>query len=97
MRARDPDVEGHVRCDGLNIGYQVFGDAAPALLLLPTWTIIHSRFWKLQVPYLARHFCVITFDRPGNGRSERESRCAATFRTSTGTWQQAIWRWSKAA
>jgi len=71
MRAREPDVEGHVQCDGVKIGYEVFGDTEPTLLLLPTWTIIHSRFWKLQVPYLARHFRVITFDRPGNGRSER--------------------------
>jgi pimeloyl-ACP methyl ester carboxylesterase len=71
VRARQPDAEGYVQCDGVKIGYEVFGDGAPTLLLLPTWTIIHSRFWKMQVPYLARHFRVITFDRPGNGRSER--------------------------
>jgi hypothetical protein len=47
-----------VQCDGVNIGYEVFGDATPTLLLLPAWTIIHSRFWKLQVPYLAHHFRV---------------------------------------
>ncbi len=59
-------------CDGVNIGYEVFGaDHEPTVLLLPTWTIIHSRFWKLQVPYLARHFRVVTFDGPGNGRSDR--------------------------
>jgi pimeloyl-ACP methyl ester carboxylesterase/predicted glycosyltransferase len=71
VRAREPDIDGHVQCDGVKIGYEVFGDSAPTLLLLPTWTIIHSRFWKLQVPYLAEHFRVITFDRPGNGRSDR--------------------------
>ena len=43
----------------------------PTILLLPTWTIIHSRFWKMQVPYLARHYRVITYDGPGNGRSDR--------------------------
>ena len=27
----------------------------PTVLLLPTWSIIHSRHWKMQIPYLARH------------------------------------------
>jgi pimeloyl-ACP methyl ester carboxylesterase/predicted glycosyltransferase len=71
VRAWQPDAEGYVQCNGVKIGYEVFGDGTPTLLLLPTWTIIHSRFWKLQVPYLAHHFRVITFDRPGNGRSDR--------------------------
>ncbi len=71
MRARDPDVEGTVDRDGVNLGYEVFGHGHPTVFLLPTWTIIHSRFWKLQVPYLARHYRVITYDGPGNGRSDR--------------------------
>ena len=71
MRARHPDSEGFVESGGLSIGYEVFGEGDVTLLLLPTWTIIHSRFWKLQVPYLARHFRVITYDGPGNGRSDR--------------------------
>ena len=41
------------------------------VLLLPTWSIVHSRFWKVQIPYLARHFRVVTFDGRGNGRSDR--------------------------
>jgi pimeloyl-ACP methyl ester carboxylesterase/predicted glycosyltransferase len=73
VRAREPDVAAHVECNGVKVGYEVFGDGAPTLLLVPAWTIIHSRFWKLQVPYLARHFRVITFDRPGNGRSDRSA------------------------
>ena len=71
MRARHPDSEGFVESDGLSIGYEVFGEGDVTLLLLPTWTIIHSRFWKLQVPYLARHSRVLTYDGPGNGRSDR--------------------------
>jgi pimeloyl-ACP methyl ester carboxylesterase len=71
MRARHPDVEGHVDCDGVSIGYEVFGHGEPAILFMPTWTIVHARIWKLQVPYLARHFRVVTFDGPGNGRSDR--------------------------
>ena len=39
VRARQPDVEGYVQCGGVKIGYEVFGDAAPTLLLLPAWTI----------------------------------------------------------
>ena len=45
--------------------------ASETILLLPPWAIVHSRFWKLQVPYLARHFRVVTFDPRGNGRSDR--------------------------
>ncbi len=33
------------------------------MLLLPTWSLVHSRMWKMQIPYLARHFRVVTFDR----------------------------------
>ncbi|MGH8196465.1 MAG: hypothetical protein ACREQ8_19045 [Woeseiaceae bacterium] len=53
MRARMPDIEGYIDHDRVKIGYEVFGDHAPTVLLLPTWTIVHSRFWKLQVPFLA--------------------------------------------
>ena len=73
MRALAPQVSGHVDCDGLEIGYEVFGDGDTTVLLMPTWTIIHSRFWKLQVPYLARFFRVITYDGPGNGRSPQST------------------------
>jgi pimeloyl-ACP methyl ester carboxylesterase len=71
MRARYPDTEGYIERDGVRIFYEVFGEGEPTILLLPTWSIIHSRFWKAQVPYLARHFRVITFDGRGNGRSDR--------------------------
>jgi pimeloyl-ACP methyl ester carboxylesterase/predicted glycosyltransferase len=71
MRARSPDVEGYVECDSTKIHYEVFGDGWPTILLLPTWTIIHKRFWKAQVPYLARHHRVVCYDGPGNGRSDR--------------------------
>jgi pimeloyl-ACP methyl ester carboxylesterase len=75
VRAREPDVVGSVVRDGVVLGFETHGDehagAAPAVLLLPTWTIIHARFWKFQVPYLARHHRVIVYDGPGNGTSDR--------------------------
>src|SRR3954464_9090511 len=71
MRARYPDAEGHVERDGVRIFYEVYGDGEPTLLLLPPWALVHSRFWKAQVPYLARHFRVVTFDPRGNGRTDR--------------------------
>lgn len=73
MRARYPDIQAHVERDGVSLGYEVFGDGEPTVLLMPTWTIIHSRFWKMQIPYLARHYRVVTYDGPGNGRSDRVS------------------------
>lgn len=75
MRARRPDVEGVLERDGVTLGYEVYGepsaDGVPTVVLMPTWTIIHARFWKLQIPYLARHFHVVVYDGPGNGRSDR--------------------------
>ncbi|MGZ8738201.1 MAG: alpha/beta fold hydrolase [Nocardioides sp.] len=44
---------------------------------MPTWSIIPSRFWKGQVPYLARHFRVVTFDGRGSGASSRPRGAAA--------------------
>ncbi len=70
-RARYPDAEGYVERDGVRVFYEVYGDGEPTVFLLPTWSIIHSRHWKLQIPYLARHFRVLTFDGRGNGRSDR--------------------------
>lgn len=73
MPARLPDHEAHVEHDGVKIGYRIYGNGAPTFLLLPTWTIVHTRFWKMQIPYLARHHRVVTFDAPGNGESERST------------------------
>jgi pimeloyl-ACP methyl ester carboxylesterase len=71
MRACQPSRDGYVERDGVKVHYEVFGAGEPTVLLLPTWSIIHSRHWKMQVPYLARHCRVLTFDPRGNGRSDR--------------------------
>jgi pimeloyl-ACP methyl ester carboxylesterase len=70
-RARYPDASGFVERDGTRVFYEVYGSGEPTVLLLPTWSIIHSRSWKLQIPDLARRFRVVTFDPRGNGRSDR--------------------------
>ncbi|MEA2310166.1 MAG: hypothetical protein QOE28_134, partial [Solirubrobacteraceae bacterium] len=76
MRAREPDHAGHVERDGVRIGYEVFGEGERTILLMPTWAIIPSGFWKGQVPQLARRHRVITFDARGSGRSDRPGDAA---------------------
>jgi pimeloyl-ACP methyl ester carboxylesterase len=76
-RARYPDEEGYVERDGVRVFYEVYGNGEPTVFLLPTWSIVHSRIWKAQIAYLARHFRVLTFDGRGNGRSDRPSETAA--------------------
>lgn len=71
MRARHPDADGFVDRAGVRLYYEVYGEGDPTLLLVPTWCIFHSRFWKMQIPYLSRHFRVVTYDARGNGRSSR--------------------------
>ena len=71
MRAREPDRAGYAVRSGVRLYYEVYGDGPTTLLLLPPWSIVHSRIWKLQVPYLARHTQVVVFDGRGNGRSDR--------------------------
>jgi pimeloyl-ACP methyl ester carboxylesterase/predicted glycosyltransferase len=71
MRARYPDRDGFAQRGDVKVFYEVFGNGDRTILLLPAWSIIHSRTWKMQVPYLARHYRVITFDGRGNGRSDR--------------------------
>ncbi len=71
MRARYPEVEGFVERDGVRVAYEVYGEGEPTILFVPTWHIVHSRLWKAQIPYFARHGRVVTFDPRGNGKSDR--------------------------
>ncbi len=76
-RARYPDVAARVEQGGVGLHYEVYGSGDPTVLLLPTWSVIHSRHWKAQIPYLSRHCRVVTFDPRGNGRSDRPQGAAA--------------------
>jgi pimeloyl-ACP methyl ester carboxylesterase len=70
-RARYPDVDGFVERAGQRLFYEVYGEGEETVFLIPTWSLVHSRHWKMQIPYLARHFRVLTMDGLGNGRSDR--------------------------
>ncbi|HET6561774.1 MAG TPA: alpha/beta fold hydrolase [Marmoricola sp.] len=76
-RARQPDDSGSAERDGVRLAYEVFGEGDTTVVLLPAWSIVHSRFWKAQVGYLARHHRVVTFDGRGSGRSSRPVGAAA--------------------
>jgi pimeloyl-ACP methyl ester carboxylesterase/predicted glycosyltransferase len=76
-RARYPDDEGYVERDGVKVFYEAYGDGEETIFFLPTWSIVHSRHWKAQIPYFARHYRVLTFDGRGNGKSDRPGEATA--------------------
>lgn len=71
MRAREPDRVGQVERDGVRVGYDVYGDGEPTVVLLTSWAIVHARQWKAQIPFLSRHYRVVTVEGRGNGRADR--------------------------
>jgi pimeloyl-ACP methyl ester carboxylesterase/predicted glycosyltransferase len=71
LRAREPDETGTVERNGVVVHWERYGEGEQTVLFLPTWSIVHSRHWKFQLPYFARHFRVLTFDGRGNGTSGR--------------------------
>ena len=77
MRARAPDGTGVIERDGVRVGYEIFGSGEPTILFFTSWAIVHMRQWKAQVPYLARHFRVVTVEGRGNGNADRPDFPAA--------------------
>jgi pimeloyl-ACP methyl ester carboxylesterase/predicted glycosyltransferase len=71
MRARYPDIEGFVERNEAKVFYEVYENEGPTILLAQSWQTGYSRMWKMQIPYLARHFRVVTYDPVGNGKSDR--------------------------
>lgn len=79
MRAMEPRATGAARNprDGVRSYFELFGPrrAETTVLALPTWSLVHSHCWKMQVPFLAHAGVqVITFDGRGNGRSDIPER-----------------------
>ncbi|MFT3663463.1 alpha/beta fold hydrolase [Piscinibacter sp.] len=72
-----PAHEGFVERGGVKLWYAVWGDGGPWLAFAPAFQIVHSQMLKSAVPYLSRHFRVITTDGRGSGRSDRPSGQAA--------------------
>jgi pimeloyl-ACP methyl ester carboxylesterase len=62
---------GSISRAGVRVHYEEFGSGTRCVLLLPTWSIVHSDIWRHQVPHLAQHYRVLTFDGRGNGLSDR--------------------------
>jgi len=76
-RARQPDSSGYATSgDGLRLYYEVFGTGTKTIVLMPANPISHSRLWKAQVHYLARHFRVVAYDGRGNGKSDHPDPAA---------------------
>lgn len=77
MRARRPDVQDYVERDGVRVFYEVYGSGPVTILILPTWSVLHSAHGRFQLVDLSRHYKVVTFDGRGNGRSARPKGRAA--------------------
>lgn len=83
---REANRSGFAERAGVRLAFRVYDNPGrPTVLLMPTWSIVPSRFWKAQVPFLSRHFRVVTFDGRGSGESDRpvgaesyvDAECAA--------------------
>lgn len=92
LRDLESRLEGFVVRDGVRVHYQVFGAGGRTILLLPTWSVVHSGIWARQVPHLVDRYTVVTFDGRGNGSSDRPTGPAT--RTRTGNSQPTRWRCS---
>jgi pimeloyl-ACP methyl ester carboxylesterase len=71
VRALEPARHGYVTRDRVRLHWELFGEGETAVFLLPAWSIVNSRHWKFQVPFLARHRRVLTMDGRGSGLSDR--------------------------
>lgn len=72
-----PAFEGTVERDGVLLWHAVWGTSGPWIAFPQQFQIVHSQLLHQVVPYLSRHFRVLTMDGRGNGRSSRPRGQAA--------------------
>ena len=72
-----PVRDGFVERDGVRTYYAVWGESGPTIVFAPLYQIVHMQTLKATVPYLSRHFQVLTMDLRGNGRSDRPAEPTA--------------------
>ncbi len=78
MRAKLPHTEGKIDRNGVMLHYEIYGEGDHSILFVPTWSLLHSRVYKAQIPYFSEHFRCVTWDPRGNGKSDRPSDPQAT-------------------
>lgn len=71
MRARQPDRAGYAVNGGVRLYYEVHGTGGVPILLVPPWAVTTVGLWKMQMPFLSRHFMTVAYDPRGNGGSDR--------------------------
>ena len=72
-----PVRDGFFGQDGVHTYFAVWGESGPYIVFAPLFQIGHMQALKATVPYLSRHFQVVTMDLRGNGRSDRPAEPAA--------------------
>ena len=83
MRAKLPKESFRVEQNGIGLHCEVFGPDIVAaedthtILFLPTWSFVHARVHKAQIPYFSDRFRCIAFDPRGNGRSDKPTSPSA--------------------
>ena len=84
MRALSPVREGHVQRGGIRPFFEVYGDGDPTVNLLMPDSIVQSRAWKAQIPFLARTHPVVVLKPHAVQRllrsAQLNSRCAMRCR-----------------
>lgn len=77
MRAKLPHTSGKVERGDVRLHYDIYGSGDETIVFVPTWSLIHSRSWKAQVPYFSDGYRVVTYDPRGNGNSDRPENADA--------------------
>lgn len=69
-----PARDGYTRRGNVNLYFALWGDRGPTIVVAAPYQMVHMQYLKAIVPYLSRHFQVVTIDQRGTGRSSRARR-----------------------